>query len=282
MRRGYLLILLSTLSAFNFLDQQLMSILLEPVRHEFDLTDIELGLLSGLAFAALYTVLSVPAGIWAVRHSRRNLIAAASLLWGAMTIACGFAQSFTQLVLARLGVGIGEARGLPPSQAWVSDVYKPGERATALAALAAGVNAGIFLAFLVGGYVGHRYGWRIAFLVAGLPPLLLAVLLRLTTLETTMPKPLAAAAGARAAAALVGTTIARMWSDQLPGNWGGLAMGSCNSIPSSNTTFFPATADGGHFTAKLSTSVYGACKKEVKARYRAPTAADGSVNVIVK
>jgi MFS family permease len=213
MRRGYLLILLTTLSAFNFLDQQLMSILLEPVRHEFVLTDIELGLLSGLAFAALYTVLSVPAGIWAVTHSRRNLIAAAAFLWGAMTIACGFAQSFTQLVLARLGVGIGEAGGLPPSQAWVSDLYKPGERATALAMLAAGVNAGIFLAFLVGGYVGHRYGWRIAFMVAGVPPLLLGALLRLTTLETLMPKPLAGAPGAREAAALVGTTMARMWSD---------------------------------------------------------------------
>jgi predicted MFS family arabinose efflux permease len=216
MRRGYLLILLATLSAFNFLDQQLMSILLEPVRQEFELTDIELGLLSGLAFAALYTVLSVPAGIWAVTHSRRNLIAAAAALWGAMTIACGFAQSFTQLVLARLGVGVGEAGGLPPSQAWVSNLYKPGERATALAALASGVNVGIFLAFLVGGYVGHRYGWRIAFMVAGVPPLLLSVLLRVTVRETTAPVMGAAgtsAAGMSAAAALIGTTFTRIWSD---------------------------------------------------------------------
>jgi MFS family permease len=115
--RHYVLVVLAALSAFNFLDQQLMSILIEPVRREFKLTDIELGLLSGLAFATLYTVLSVPAGIWAVRHSRRNLIAAAAVTWGAMTIACGFAQTSTQLFLARLGVGIGEAGGLPPSQA---------------------------------------------------------------------------------------------------------------------------------------------------------------------
>ena len=148
MSRRYVLTVLAALSAFNYLDQQLMSILLEPVRREFGLSDIQLGLLSGLAFAALYTVLSIPAGIWAVSHSRRNLIAAAAALWGAMTVACGLAQSFTQLVLARLGVGIGEAGGLPPSQAWVSDLYKPGERATALATLAAGVNIGAFLAFL--------------------------------------------------------------------------------------------------------------------------------------
>jgi MFS family permease len=209
------LIVLAALSAFNFLDQQLMSILLEPVRREFGLTDIELGLLSGLAFAALYTVLSIPAGIWAVGHSRRDLIAAAAAVWGAMTIACGLAQSFTQLVLARLGVGIGEAGGLPPSQAWVSDLYQPGERATALAVLAAGANVGVFLSFLVGGYVGHRYGWRIAFVVAGLPPILLAALLRFTVHEARLPKPAVGASPKRGSAALVSATFGVMWSDRV-------------------------------------------------------------------
>ena len=211
MSRRYLLIVLTALSAFNFLDQQLMSILLEPVRHEFGLTDIQLGLLSGIAFAALYTVLSVPAGIWAVSHSRRNLIALAALLWGAMTMACGFAQSFTQLLVARIGVGIGEAGGLPPSQAWVSDSYKPGARATALAVLAAGVNIGAFLSFLVGGYVGRRYGWRPAFVVAGLPPLLLALLLRFTVSEA--PRPAAVAAPTGGSLAMVGSTLRQMWHD---------------------------------------------------------------------
>jgi predicted MFS family arabinose efflux permease len=210
--RHYVLVVLAALSAFNFLDQQLMSILIEPVRREFKLTDIELGLLSGLAFATLYTVLSVPAGIWAVTHSRRNLIAAAAVTWGAMTMACGFAQTSTQLFLARLGVGVGEAGGLPPSQAWVSDLYKDGERATPLAILAGGSNVGVFLAFLVGGYVGQRYGWRTAFAVAGLPPLLLAALLRLTVRE------LPAQAGASrtgGSIALVGETLDRLWSDKV-------------------------------------------------------------------
>jgi MFS family permease len=213
MRRGYLLVVLSALSAFNFLDQQMTSILLEPIRHEFSLTDIELGLLSGLVFAALYTVLSVPVGIWAVGHSRRNLIAAAAGVWGVMTIACGFAHSFPQLVLARLGVGIGEAGGLPPSQAWVSDLYKPGERATALAALAAGNNIGVFLAFLAGGFVGQYYGWHIAFAVAGLPPLLLALLLRFTVREAPVVAPDATAK--TGSLALLRVTLAFMWSDRL-------------------------------------------------------------------
>jgi predicted MFS family arabinose efflux permease len=211
-RRGYVLLVLTVLSAFNFLDQQVMSILLEPVRQEFRLTDIELGLLSGIAFAALYTVLAVPAGIWAINHSRRDLIALAAAVWGAMTIACGLAQSFAQLILARLGVGIGEAGGLPPSQAWVSDLYKPGERATALATLAAGVNVGIFLAFLVGGYVGHTYGWRIAFAVAGVPPLLLAVLLRVTTRDVMPAKE---SMRATASLATVRTTLHLIWSDRI-------------------------------------------------------------------
>ncbi len=214
MSRLYILIVLTALSAFNFLDQQLMSILLEPVRQEFRLSDIELGLLSGIAFAALYTVLSVPAGVWAIDHSRRTLIAAAAAVWGAMTIACGFAQSFPQLILARLGVGIGEAGGLPPSQAWISDLYKPGERATALATLAAGVNLGVFLAFLVGGYVGHSYGWRVAFMVAGLPPLLLALLL-LTIKEAPREAPQPRTGAAASSLASVGTTLRLMWADPM-------------------------------------------------------------------
>lgn len=212
--RRYVLTILAALSAFNFLDQQLMGILLEPVRAEFKLTDIQLGFLSGLAFAALYTVLSIPAGIWAVSHSRRNLITVAAVLWGAMTMACGLAQSFTQLILARLGVGIGEAGGLPPSQAWISDLYKPGERAAALATLSAAGNVGLFLSFLVGGYIGHRYGWRVAFVAAGLPTLMLAVLLRLTVRDTP-PHPSAGLERAGGSIALVREMFVRMWTDPM-------------------------------------------------------------------
>lgn len=210
--RGYILGLLAALSAFNFLDQQVMAIVLEPVRHEFSLSDVQLGLLSGLAFAALYTTLSMPAGVWAVSHSRINLITAAATVWGVMTLLSGFARSFTQLLFARLGVGVGEAGGMPPSQALISDLYGPAERGAALAILAAGVNVGVFLAFLVGGVVAHRYGWRTAFIVVGIPPVLLAVLLRLTVREppSAVSRP-ALAEGS--SIGLVAGTMRTMWSD---------------------------------------------------------------------
>ena len=165
--RVYCLAVLTGVAALNQLDRQLMSILLEPVRREFGLSDIQLGLLSGLAFAALYTTLSIPAAVWAVNHSRRNLIVAAAVVWGGMTALCGAAQSFAQLLLARLGVGVGEAGGIPPSHAMISDLYRPGERATAMAIWTSGNNIGILLAFMFGGIIAQRYGWRTAFVVAG-------------------------------------------------------------------------------------------------------------------
>ena len=120
MSRGYVLLVLTALSAMNQLDRQLMNVLVEPIRHEFLLSDVQIGLLAGMAFAAIYTVLSIPAAIHAIRHNRRNLLAASAVLWGAMTLLCGCVQSFWQLFLARFGVGIGEAGGMPPSHAMIS------------------------------------------------------------------------------------------------------------------------------------------------------------------
>jgi MFS family permease len=190
--RAYCLAVLTAVAALNQLDRQLMSILLEPVRREFALTDVQLGLLSGLAFSALYTTLSIPAAVWAVNHSRRNLIAVAATVWGGMTALCGAAQSFGQLLLARLGVGVGEAGGIPPSHAIISDLYPPGERATAMAIWSAGNNVGLFVAFLFGGLIAQRFGWRMAFIVAGIVTVLFALLVRLTVRDP----PRAAEAGA--------------------------------------------------------------------------------------
>jgi predicted MFS family arabinose efflux permease len=181
--RRTILILLTLLSAFNHLDRQLVAIVLEPIREEFRLTDLQLGLLSGLAFAALYTTLSIPAALWAVRHSRVRLVTAAALVWGAMTAAAGFVQNFAQLLLTRIGVGIGEAGYLPAAHGIISSLYRPGERATALAILSAGVNGGIFLAFLFGGVVSQFYGWRMAFVLSGLATVLLAILFGLLASE---------------------------------------------------------------------------------------------------
>jgi MFS family permease len=207
--RAYCLAVLTAVAALNQLDRQLMSILLEPVRQEFALTDVQLGLLSGLAFSALYTTLSIPAAVWAVNHSRRNLIAVAAVVWGGMTALCGAAQSFGQLLLARLGVGVGEAGGIPPSHAIISDLYPPGERATAMAIWSAGNNVGLFVAFLFGGFIAQRFGWRMAFIVAGLMTVLFALLVRLTVHDP----PRATEAGAAMRSGRMRESWRLMWRD---------------------------------------------------------------------
>lgn len=214
--RLYVLLVLAGLSAFNQVDRQLMSIVLEPVRHEFALSDVQLGLLSGLAFAILFTTFGIPVAVLAATRSRRNIVAAAAAVWGVTTILCGLAQSFLQMFIARLGVGAGEAGGMAPSQAMVSDLYAADERATALGVLAAGTNAGIFIAFLAGGYVAQRHGWRMAFFAAGIPTVLLALLLRFSVSEP----PRAGAGAVRATAAgrppgLVRQTARQMWTDRV-------------------------------------------------------------------
>ncbi len=181
--RGYVLFLLTALSAMNQFDRQLLNVLIEPIRHEFGLGDFQLGLLSGVAFAVIYTVLSIPAAIWAVRGNRRNLLAASAVVWGAMTACCGLVQSYWQLLIARFGVGVGEAGGMPPSHAMISDLYGAEERGAAMSTWSAGINIGVFFSFLVGGVVGRYYGWRAAFWVAGAVTVLLALLLRLTVRE---------------------------------------------------------------------------------------------------
>jgi MFS family permease len=210
--RAYCLAVLTAVAALNQLDRQLMSILLEPVRREFALSDVQLGLLSGFAFAALYTTLSIPAAVWAVSHSRRNLIATAAAVWGGMTALCGAAQSFGQLFLTRLGVGVGEAGGIPPSHAIISDLYRPGERATAMAIWSSGNNVGLFIAFLFGGVIAQRFGWRMAFIAAGAVTVLFALLLRLTVREPPRAADADPAAAPRAGGQ-VRESWRRMWQD---------------------------------------------------------------------
>lgn len=181
--RRYTLLMLTLLSAMNQLDRQLINILIEPIRREFSLSDLEIGFLVGLVFVAIYSILSIPAAIIAARYSRRNLLAASALVWGAMTMLCGAAQAYWHLLVARFGVGIGEAGGMPPSHSMISDLYRPGERATAMSVWAAGINGGVFCAFLFGGLIGQFYGWRAALVGAGALTVIAAVILRLTVRE---------------------------------------------------------------------------------------------------
>jgi predicted MFS family arabinose efflux permease len=176
--RAWILAVLTLTYTFNHVDRQILVILLEPIKTELGLRDSQLGMLSGLAFAAFYATLGIPVAMWADRGNRRNIIAIALGLWSAMTALSGLAQNYWHLLLARMGVGVGEAGGTPPATSMIADLYPPQERATALGIYTAGIGLGIMAGFAIGGYVYELYGWRVAFFVAGVPGLLLALIVR--------------------------------------------------------------------------------------------------------
>ncbi|MDG1772317.1 MAG: MFS transporter [Oceanicoccus sp.] len=181
--RGYVLTVLIILYAFNFIDRQLLVILQELIKEDLGLSDTQLGLLSGFTFALFYVVCGIPIARWADRGSRRNIISLAIVIWSAMTAVSGLAQNFVHILLARIGVGVGEAGASPPAHSMISDIFKPEQRATALSLYSMGLYVGILGGFMLGGWVGQYYGWRMAFMVVGLPGVLLAVLVMLTVKE---------------------------------------------------------------------------------------------------
>jgi MFS family permease len=170
------LIMLCMLYTLNFLDRQLLSVLAEPIKLELHLSDTQLGLLTGLTFAIFYTFFGIPLAWLADRTRRVPIIACACAIWSLFSVACGFATSFVTLALARVGVGIGEAGGSPPSYSLISDYFPPARRGLALAIYSLGVPFGMGLGAAVGGRMGAAYGWRAAFLAVGLPGLLIAAL----------------------------------------------------------------------------------------------------------
>lgn len=182
-RRGLTLALLTCTYFFSYMDRQILAILLERIKADLVLTDTQLGLLSGLVFAIFYATLGIPVARLADRTSRRNIIAVSLSIWSAMTALCGFAQNFAQLMLFRIGVGVGEAGSSPPSHSIIADLYPPEKRASAMAVYSLGVVLGAGFGTLIGGVVAHSYGWRIAMMTVGLPGIILAVLVRLFMVE---------------------------------------------------------------------------------------------------
>jgi len=158
-------------------------ILQEPIKADLDLSDTQLGLLTGFAFAILYAVLGLPIARYADKNNRKNVVSISLVVWSAMTALSGMAQSFTQLLLARVGVGIGEAGGSPPAHSIISDYFEPEKRATALSIYSTGVYIGIGLGFLIGGIIAQNYGWRMALYALGIPGILYAFLVYFTIKE---------------------------------------------------------------------------------------------------
>ncbi len=169
--------------AFNFIDRQILIILQVPIKAELGLSDTQLGLMTGTTFAIFYVIMGLPIARLADTRNRRNIIATSLAFWSTMTVLSGFAQNYWHLLLARIGLGIGEAGGSPPSHSLLSDYFPPEQRSTAFSLYSTGIYLGLMIAYLSGGMLADTYGWRMAFIIVGLPGIVFALILRYTVKE---------------------------------------------------------------------------------------------------
>jgi predicted MFS family arabinose efflux permease len=174
-RRTLFLVILFLVAALNNLDKTVITVVLEPIKREFGVSDTALGVLSGLSFALLYATLGIPVALAADRGNRKTIIGISLVIWSAMTMLCGLAQSFVQLVVARVGVGAGEAGGIPPAQSLIADYFPPERRARAITIFSGSMVVGYLLGLTVGAQVAAHFGWRATMIAAGAPGLLLAL-----------------------------------------------------------------------------------------------------------
>src|SRR5215510_5728117 len=181
--RNYVLFLLFVVYGLSYVDRQILSILMEPIRKEYDFGDTQMGLLSGTAFAIFYATLGIPIARFADRHSRVNIITASLVVWSVATALTGKAHGFWQMFLVRIGVGVGEAGCNPSAYSIISDYFPAKKRSTAQSIYSTGVYLGQFLGFITAAFVAHEYGWRAAFYVVGIPGLIVALVVKLTLRE---------------------------------------------------------------------------------------------------
>jgi predicted MFS family arabinose efflux permease len=182
-KRAYTLFILVIVYTFNFIDRQIVGILAVPIKADLGLTDTQLGLMGGLAFALFYTGLGIPVAMLADRFSRTWIMTGALVIWSGMTAACGLAHNFWQLFLARLGVGLGEAGGVAPAYSLICDMFPPAQRARALSVYSFGIPIGGALGIVAGGVIASFIDWRFAFFVVGIAGVALAPVFRLTVRE---------------------------------------------------------------------------------------------------
>jgi len=181
--RKYVLFILFVVYGLSYVDRQILSTLIEPIRKEYGFTDLQMGLLSGTAFALFYATLGIPIARFADRHSRVNIITASLVVWSVATALTGKAHGFWQLFMVRIGVGVGEAGCNPSAYSIISDYFPARQRSTAQSIYSTGVYFGQFLGYMTAAFVAHEYGWRAAFYVVGLPGIAVAIILKLTLRE---------------------------------------------------------------------------------------------------
>ena len=175
--------LLMLVYTFNFIDRMIIVTLGQAIKVDLQITDAQLGLLQGLAFAVFFTTLGIPLARLAERFSRVNIIAVCLALWSGMTVLCGAAANYAQLFLYRMGVGIGEAGCSPPAHSLITDLYAPGSRATAISIYSLGIPLGMMFGAMAGGWIADELGWRQAFVIVGLPGVVLAVMFKMVVKE---------------------------------------------------------------------------------------------------
>ncbi len=181
--RWYVLILMMLIYAINIADRYVVSTVLEPIRLELQLSDLGVAFLTGVPLALFYVTCGIPMSWLADRSNRRNILSLSLIVWSGFTALCGLSQSYLQFLLGRIGVGIGEAGGTPPSTAIVSDCFPPDRRPMAMTILALGAPIGAWIAAYMAGGVAGAYGWRYAFYALGLPGLVIGVVVFLTIRE---------------------------------------------------------------------------------------------------
>ncbi|MCZ6559454.1 MAG: MFS transporter [Gammaproteobacteria bacterium] len=181
--RAYVLFILVVVYTFNFIDRQIIGILAVPIKADLMLSDTQLGLMGGFAFALFYAGLGIPIAMLADRSSRTWIMTVALVLWSGMTAVCGLAQNFWQIFLARLGVGVGEAGGVAPAWSLIADYFPPNQRARALSIYSFGIPIGSTLGIVAGGLIASAVDWRVAFFVVGAAGVLFAPIFRLTIRE---------------------------------------------------------------------------------------------------
>ncbi len=170
------LVFLFLVSLFNYGDRNMIGVLVPAIKADLDLSDTQIGFITGLAFSLFYALMGIPIARLADTFSRRGVISVALAIWSAMTCACGLAQNFMQLALARVLVGVGEAGATPPSHAIIADLFPKARRAFALSVYAFGSPMGVIIAYLAGAWLTQEYGWRVTLFVFGLPGILVALL----------------------------------------------------------------------------------------------------------
>lgn len=185
--RGYKRYVLGTATAvytLNLVDRGLISLLLQPIKQDLQLSDTQLGFLTGIAFGLFYATLGLPLSRWADRGNRVTIASLAIGLWGMTVMACLFVTNYVQLIVARIAAAVGESGCKPPTYSLVGDYFtQPAERTRAMAIYISGSYLSTILAFIVGGWLNEQYGWRTTFFIMGIPGLLLAILMKLTVIE---------------------------------------------------------------------------------------------------